>query len=190
VRDLKDLGVLILGFIPWLLFLFLGGHTLTSLERAMIISLVACPIFGFGDLRRGFILAWGTLIFFISCVVLVNFLNVVWVAAQMDLLSNTSLAFIMWLTMAVGKPFALQYLPIELRNDPKVIQGCRVISMVWASLMTLSVFVSVIHRSSVVHFPEWVYFDASLCIIMAGLIYTTLFKRQKRLSRERAERES
>jgi heme O synthase-like polyprenyltransferase len=31
VRDVKDLGVLLLGFMPWLLFLFLAGHSLASL---------------------------------------------------------------------------------------------------------------------------------------------------------------
>lgn len=33
MRDLRDLGVLLLGFMPWLLFLLISGHTLASLER-------------------------------------------------------------------------------------------------------------------------------------------------------------
>ncbi len=193
MRELKDLGGLLLGFMPWLLFLFLSGHTLTSLERAIVVGLVASLVFGFGDLKRGFVLQWGSLIFFVLCVVSVNLLNSVWVATQMDLLSNAALACIMWVTIAVGKPFALQYaqkdLPAELRNDPNVARGSRAITLVWAWLMTLSVLISVIHRTSVVHFPDWVYFDASLCIIAAGLTYTTLFKRKKRLQRERAQRE-
>jgi hypothetical protein len=190
MRDLKDLGVLVLGFMPWLLFLFLSGHTLTSLERATVISLVASATFGLGELKRGYTLQWGTLLFFLACVLLVNLLGIVWVADQMDLLANTSLACLMWLTVAVGRPFALQYarreLPPERWNDPKVIEGCRLITVVWACLMTLAVLVAVTKRSSCVRLPEWVYFGASLCIILTGLTFTTLFKRQKRLQRERA----
>ena len=194
MRDLKDLGVLMLGFVPWLLFLLVSGHTLASLERATIICLVASLTFGFGELRRGYILQWGTVVFFGACVVLVNLLEIIWVASYMDLLANSVLAGIMWLTILVGKPFALQYaqrdLPKERWNDPKVVQACRFITLVWACLMSLSVIVSVIRRISAVHLPEWVYFDASLCIILTGLIFTTLFKRQKRLQRERAQGKS
>jgi hypothetical protein len=189
MTDLKNLGMLLLGFMSWLLFLFLSGHTLASLERAILIGLAACLIFGFGELKRGFILQWGTLIFFCLCVVFVNLLKIVWVATHMDLLANASLACIMWLGIALRKPFAFQYvqrdLPKELWDDPKVMQGCMFLTLVWSCLMTLAVLISLIHRTSVVHFPEWIYFDASLCIIVAGLAFTTLFKRQKRLQREK-----
>jgi hypothetical protein len=44
---------------------------------------------------------------------------------------------------------------------------------------------SVFRRSSLVSLPGWVYFDASLCIILTGLTFTTLFKRRKRLQNEK-----
>ena len=62
--DFKELGLLMLGFLPWMLFLFLSGHTMLSLKIAVVISLVASVTLGFGDLKRGFILSWGTCIFF------------------------------------------------------------------------------------------------------------------------------
>ena len=190
MNDIKALGVLLLGFIPWLLFLLLSGHSLTSLEHAIIVSLFASLIFGFRDLKRGYILTWGTFLFFCFCAVFVNLLNVLWVATYMDLLSNTALASIMWLTILVGKPFALQYargdVPQEQWKDPKFIQGCRFITLVWAYLMSLAVGLSVLRRSSILSLPAWVYFDASLCIILVGLTITTLFKRKKRLQREKA----
>lgn len=189
MRDIKELGVLLLGFIPWLLFLLLSGHSLTSLEHAIIVSLFASLTFGFGELKRGYILTWGTLLFFCFCAVFVNLLGVLWVATYMDLLANTALAGIMWLTILVGKPFALQYarrdVPKERWNDPKFIQGCRYITLVWACLMSMAAGLSVFRRSSLVSLPGWVYFDASLCIILTGLTFTTLFKRQKRLQNEK-----
>jgi len=88
IPDLKELGLLMLGFLPWMLFLFFSGHTLLSLKIAIVISLVASVTLGFGDLKRGFILQWGTCIFFIICLIMVNFLNNVWIAMEMDLISN------------------------------------------------------------------------------------------------------
>jgi hypothetical protein len=191
MKDLKELGGLLFGFIPWLLFLFISGHSLISLERALIVCLIVAVIFGFGDLRRGYILSWGTVLFFGACVVLVNIFKVVWVASYMDLLSNLMLAGIMWISIMVGMPFALQYarkdLPKEQWNDPKFIQGCRWITLVWAYLMSLSVLVSIIRRSPALHFPGWVYFDTTILIIVTGLTITTLFKRQKRLQREKVQ---
>jgi hypothetical protein len=187
IPDIKELGGLVLGFLPWLLFLFLSGHSLASLERAILISLITCLVFGYGELKRGFILQWGTFLFFSLCAVMINLFHVVWVARSMDLLSNSALAFVMWLTLALGKPFVLQYarrdLPRERWNDHGLIQGCRLMTIVWASLMSLSVFLSILRRTSLVNWPGWVYFGLSLVIIVAGLTYTTVFKRQKRLKR-------
>ena len=189
--DLKELGGLVLGFLPWLLFLFLSGNTLASLERATVISLVACVTIGFRELKQGFILAWGTLLFFSMCVIMVNLLHVMWVAMYMDLLSNSALACVMWLTLLLGKPFVLQYarrdLPREQWNDQGMIRGCRLMTIVWASLMTVSVLLSIVRRSSLFHWPGWVYFGLSLVVIVTGLTYTTVFKRQKRLKRLREQ---
>lgn len=189
--DLKELGGLVLGFLPWLLFLFLSGNSLASLERAIIISLVACVSIGFRELRAGFILAWGTLIFFGFCAITVNLFQIVWVAREMDLLSNSALAGVMWLTLLMGKPFVLQYArrgrPKEEWNDPGLIHGCRQMTIAWASLMTLSVALSIVKRSSLFNFPGWVWFTLSLLVIISGLIYTTVFKRKKRLKRLREQ---
>ena len=185
--DLKELGGLILGFLPWLLFLFLAGKTLASLERAIIISLVVCLLFNYSELKQGFILSWGTLIFFGFCAVTINLFHLMWVTVYMDLLSNSALAFVMWLTLIMGKPFVLQYarkgLPEERWNEPGFIHGCRQMTIVWASLMSLSVALSLLKRSSWVEWPGWVYFGLSLLIIISGLAYTTVFKRRKRLKR-------
>ena len=186
--DLKELGLLFLGFLPWMLFLFIAGHTMASLKIAIIISFVTAITLGFGDLRRGFILQWGTVIFFFSCIILVNLLDNVWMAREMDLVSNSALASIMWFTVLIGKPFALQYakkgLPKEQWNNAKFIHGCMIITVVWACLMTFAVLISVTRRTNWLPFPNWVYFDLTLLNIAAGLTFTTIFKRKKRLARK------
>jgi len=192
MQDLKELGRLLLGFVPWLLFLFLGGHSLESLEMAAVIGLVASLTFGFSELRGGFILQWGTLVFFSSCVLFVNGLHVGWVAMHMDILANVALASIIWLTLIAGRPFALQYarrsLPPELWNDPAIIRSCRLITLVWALLMTVAVGVSVYRRTGAPQAGDGVYFVISLCLIAGGVVFTTAFKRHKRIERERQAR--
>jgi carotenoid cleavage dioxygenase len=189
IPDIKELGLLMLGFLPWMLFLFLSGNTMSSLKIAVIISLVASVTLGFDDLRRGFILQWGTCLFFLFCLIMVDFLNNVWVAREMDLLSNLALSAIMWLSVFIGKPFALQYarrgLPKERWYDKNFIRGCRFITVVWACLMTFAVLISILKRTPWVPFSKGVYFDISIVNIVVGLIFTTIFKRKKRLQRER-----
>jgi len=190
IPDLKELGGLVLGFLPWMLFLFFSGHTLLSLKIAVVISLLASITLGFSDLKRGLILSWGTCIFFIVCLILVNFMNNVWMAREMDLVSNLALAAIMWFTVIIGKPFALQYarrgLPKEKWNDENFIRGCMFITVVWASLMTFAVLLSILRRTTWLPFANWVYFDLTILNIVIGLTFTTIFKRKKRLQRENA----
>ncbi|NLF39905.1 hypothetical protein GX586_10690 [bacterium] len=190
MRDLKGLGVLLLGFFPWILFLGLSGKTLASLERATVTGLAASLLLGLRELKRGYILQWGTLIFFAACVVSVNLLKIIWVARNMDLLANGALALTMWVTVIAGMPFALQYarndVPKDYWQNPAFIRGCYQITIVWAGLMTLATAVSVLRRTPLLHLPDSAYFVISVCIIVAGLAYTTMFRRRKRLQRERA----
>jgi len=191
IPDFRELGLLMLGFMPWILFLFLAGSTMPSLKTAIVISLVTSVTLGFDDLRRGFILQWGSCLFFLFCLVMVNFMNNVWVAREMDLISNAALAAIMWFSVLIGKPFALQYarrgLPEERWSDKNFIRGCRFITVVWAWLMTFAVLISIFKRSSWLPFSHGFYFGLTILNIVAGLTFTTLFKRKKRLLRERAD---
>lgn len=190
IPDFKELGLLILGFLPWMLFLFLAGHTMLSLKIAIVISLVASVTLGFGDLKQGFILSWGTCIFFSICLIMIDFLNNEWMAMEMDLVSNLALAVIMWFTVVIGKPFALQYarrsLPKEHWNDVNFIRGCRFITVAWACLMTFAALLSLLKRTTWLPFSNWVYFDLTLLNIVVGLAFTTIFKRKKRLQRKLA----
>jgi carotenoid cleavage dioxygenase len=190
IPDLKELGLLMLGFLPWILFLFTSGDSMHSLKIAIVISLVACVTLGFGDLKRGFILQWGTLIFFVFCIIMVDLLNNLWIASKMDLLSNLAISSIMWISVLIGKPFALQYAEMGVSkdhwSDKKFIRGCRFITIVWACLMTFAVLISILKRVHWLPFSQGFYFDLTILNIIGGLTYNTIFKRKKRLQRELA----
>ncbi len=61
---MKDLLKILLGFLPWILFGILAGPSLTRLEIALAVSLLASLALGFKQLRQGFFLTWGSLLFF------------------------------------------------------------------------------------------------------------------------------
>ncbi len=187
MNEIKDLARLLLGFVPWLLFLFLAGHSLASLELAAALCLAASLTFGFSELRGGFILQWGTFLFFLACVLLVNVFHVGWVAMNMDLIANISLAFIIWLTLIAGRPFALQYarrdLPPERWHNPELVRACRIITLVWAFLMTAAAGVSIYKRTGAPQATSGTYFAVSLCLVAGGIIFTTEYKRRLRKGR-------
>lgn len=184
MKELKELLKFLLGFMPWLLFLFLAGHTLASLEKSIIICLLASVIFGFKDLRKGFILQWGTLFFFASCAILVNLLQIIFIVKNMGIISNGFLAAIIWVTILIGKPFTLQYarseLPKERWYDPKVMHNCRFVAIIWGLLLTLGTSIQTFKVLKSDLYPDWVYFDISIVLILSGIIFTTLYKKHKR----------
>jgi len=190
MEELKEIIKFLFGFIPWILFLFLSGHTLVSLERSIIISLLASVIFGFRALREGFILQWGTLFFFMACAITVNLLKSVFVAEYMGIISNGFFASLIWVTILIGKPFTLQYAKVELPKEqwgePGLIRSCRFIAVIWALLMTLSTLISFLRILKPGLFPGWVYFDITLGIMLGGGIFTTLYKKYKRSQRNSA----
>jgi len=184
MKDLKELVKFLLGFMPWILFLFLSGHTLAGLERSVVICILASLICNFRELRKGFLLSWGTLLFFGGCAVTVNLMKMTAVAENMGTLANGFLAALVWITILSGKPFTLQYaradLPKDLWNDPGLVRGCRFIAIVWAFLMTFSAAVSGFRTFYPGVFPDQVYMDISLCVILGGSVFTSWYKKSMR----------
>ncbi|MFH1411558.1 MAG: hypothetical protein ABIG55_02830 [Candidatus Omnitrophota bacterium] len=184
MEDIKGILKFIAGFMPWILFLFISGHTLVSLERAIIVCFLASVLFGYRGLRKGFILNWGTLAYFAVCLIAVNLMKNMFVIKNMGIFSNGFLAAIVWVTIFSGKPFTLQYareeLPEEKWNEPSLIRGCHFMAMVWGYLLTFSVLVSCFKTFNPGVFSEKVYFDISLATIFGGIIYTQLYKKRKR----------
>jgi hypothetical protein len=184
MKDLIEMLKFLLGFISWIAFLFLSGNTLASLELALVVSFLISVIFGYRQLRGGFILQWGTVVFFGWCIVMVNFMQNVTVAKNMGIIANGFLAAMIWLTILIGKPFTLQYareeLPKERWNDPHLIESCRFMAIVWGLLMVFSTFVSCYKVMRPGLLPEIVYTCISIGTIMGGTLFTQYYKKYKR----------
>jgi carotenoid cleavage dioxygenase len=75
----KDLLKILLGFLPWILFGVLAGPSLIRLEIALAVALLSGLALGFQQLRKGFFLTWGSLLFFLLSFILVAFLKNLWI---------------------------------------------------------------------------------------------------------------
>ncbi len=184
MKDLKELVNFLSGFMPWILFLSFSGKTFASLERSIILGLLASLIFGFKELRKGFLLQWGTLLFFVACAITVDGMKLIFVAKSMGIVSNGFLALVIWWTIIIGKPFTLQYaraeLPPERWGEPALLQSCRFLAIVWALLLTFLTIVAGFKSLNPTLYPDWIYFDITIAAIVGGIVFTSFYKKYKR----------
>ena len=184
MNEIKEIVLFLLSFIPWLLFLFISGHSLSRLEWAIFICLCSTLIFNYRELKKLYILQWGTLIFFSLVFIAVNLLKIICFAKNMSILSSAFLTGIVWLTIAIGKPFTLQYaranLPEEKWNDISLIKGCNFVAKTWGYLFLVSLAVSIFKILYPDMFQDWVYTNITLLLIFSGIGFTTAYKHYKR----------
>ncbi len=68
---MKQLFSILLGFLPWIVFGVVAGPSLWRLNAAILAALALVPVLGYKQLAKGFILTWGSLVFFGVLLVLV-----------------------------------------------------------------------------------------------------------------------
>ncbi|HOO78640.1 MAG TPA: hypothetical protein PLI51_10515 [bacterium] len=184
IAELKETGKLALGFMPWLLFLFLPTGGWNELRRAVPICLAAALLFGWKSLRRGFILQWATLAFFLFVTVALYGFAWVWLAENMAVVANAFLAGTIWATVLAGRPFTLQYaregLPRDRWYDPALIRGCRSIAVFWGALLLVPTACNLFRDFRPAALPDKFYFAVSLGCIVLGFAYTVWYRRRKR----------
>lgn len=180
---MKDFFRFLTGFLPWIAFALLSGPPLLRLEIAIAVSLLLSLIVGYSRLKKGFILTWGTLIFFSVNMILVAGLKNVWVMKHMGILAPFSLAAITWISLALGKPFVLQFarenVPVERWDDPEFVLSCRNLTLFWGCLFVVSTLVG-LAKFLKLGGPEWMYGALSFAVTVFGLAFTEWFKQMKR----------
>ncbi len=138
---MKQLISILLGFLPWIAFGVISGPSLWRLNAGIIVALALVPIMGYKQLAKGFILTWGSLLFFGVILVMVVLLKNLWVIDHLGILANGALAAIAWLSIFMGKPFVLQYAretaPPERQASPVFYSTCRTLSVVWGLIFLM-----------------------------------------------------
>jgi carotenoid cleavage dioxygenase len=141
---------LILGFLPWIFLAAMPTHTKMELSISVVIALVLTIVFSFKDLKRGFILPWGTLLFFIFSAVTLIIFDMDWVAVHMGVLVPAMLALIAWSSFLVNKPFTLQYakqqVPKEKWDHPVFIFINRVLTSSWGIIFLFNLGMNLLRQ--------------------------------------------
>ena len=144
---MKELFSILLGFLPWIAFCVISGPSLWRLDAAIIVALALVPVLGYKQLAKGFILTWGSLLFFSVILVLVVILRNMWVIQNLDILAKGILAAIAWLSIFLGQPFVLQYarqtVPPERQASPVFYRTCRNLSSMWGLVFLIATGMSV-----------------------------------------------
>ena len=145
---MKQIISILLGFMPWIVFAAVSGPSLFRLNAAIIAALVLVLFMGFKQLAKGFILTWGSLIFFAVILVMVVLLRNLWFIRNLEILSQGTLAAIAWLSICLGKPFVLQYaletVPPERQASPVFYSICRNLTVIWGVVFILSTGMSLL----------------------------------------------
>lgn len=182
-----DVVKFLIGFLPWIAFGILAGPSLMQLEEAIVISLILTVVLGVRQLIKGYILTWGTLIFFMAMTILVLGYRSAWIMQHMGILAPATLAAIAWISFIVGKPFVLQFAQEhtaqEFWNSKEFISSCRYMTILWGCLFLISTglaFAKFYHAG----LPEWSYSILSIAIVVVGIGYTEWYKVKKRRLRE------
>lgn len=92
---------LLLGFLPWILFSTFYGQSQKEILLTLTITTLVLILTEWRQLLKGFILSWGTLLFFATIYVLTIVFKMNWVIQNAWMLSNLSLALIVWISLLI-----------------------------------------------------------------------------------------
>jgi carotenoid cleavage dioxygenase len=144
---MREILSILLGFLPWIVFGAISGPSLLRVKVAIIAALALVLVMGYRQLAKGFILTWGTLLFFGFNLVMVVLFENLWVINNLDILTHGTLAAIACLSIFLGKPFVLQYaretVPPERQALPDFYRICRNLSLIWMVVFLIATGMSV-----------------------------------------------
>jgi hypothetical protein len=182
---------LLLTFAPWLSFLIIARDSLLRLKLGLVVALVLSVVMGITRLHRGIIL-WAGLLFFTYATVAVALLNNIWTARHMGIMANGALAVSTWLTIAIKKPFTLDYArehtAPSLWDNPLFIRTNVVIASVWGLIFSVN---AILAWGKMEHFilPELGYEIITYSLLIGAVAFTTWYPNYVRHGRELGERE-
>ena len=179
---------LIKGFLPWILYFLLVGPSQLRVDLGVIVAFVTYLIIDTQNLRRGFILSWTTLLFFLFMLISVVFMKNAWVENHTWIISNGVLAIVAFGSLIIGMPFTVQYarlkVPKEKWHSKVFINVNIILTAVWGTIFLLSALVHLI-KAFYPHVDNVVYEVATTVVSLLGVLFTVWFPkwyRQKHAS--------
>ena len=180
---------IIFGFLPWILYFILVGTTRHQHEVAIIVALAATVLFDFHELKKGFILPWGSVIFFSFLFIVTIIFSLEWFEAHANILANTGLASIVWISLLINKPFTLQYAREQVAkaywNTPIFIRINQMITMVWGISFLIAIGINIFQLFGIIA-NYYLYQILSYGPSIVAIIFTKKFPdwyRQRRINK-------
>jgi len=181
---------LLLAFAPWISFLIIARDSLFRLKLGLLVALVLVVVMGITRLHRGIIL-WAGLLFFTYATVAVVLLNNMWIAQHMGVMANGALAVSTWLTIAIKKPFTLDYArdhtDPSLWDNPLFIRTNVIIASVWGLIFSVN---TILAWGKIKHFilSELGYEVITYTLLIGTVAFTTWYPNYVRRRLELEER--
>jgi hypothetical protein len=146
---------IIQSFLPWILFFILLRDTQHQLDTAIIVAAVTSIILEFKGLKKGFILSWGTLLFFSFMLIAVVCFRNHWISKNSWIFSNGALAAIAWISIFIRKPFTIQYAKEQVPKDkwrhPLFLKINYLLTSVWGLIFLISIVLQLLR----LRYPEF-----------------------------------
>jgi hypothetical protein len=129
---------LIAAFLPWIFFSVVHAK---SIFLASICSIILMGFLNFRELKKGFVMPWGSVVVFTILALNDRFMFSKWMVSNDLILINSALAAIVWFSMIINKPFTIQYAREEVErsrwNHPIFLKINWILTSIWAVLMTI-----------------------------------------------------
>lgn len=159
-------------WIPWIAFLIIAQGSMARLRAGLVVALVLGIVLAALKLFRG-VLMWAALLFFAGALITVFGLHNTWVLKHLGVIANVMPATGAWGSLAVGKPFTLDYARAHTDpskwNDPVFLRVNRVITLAWAVVFTVNAALAWAMTRHVVPMP------IGLALTFAALIGASVF---------------
>ncbi|MGE0383066.1 MAG: hypothetical protein AB7O90_19730 [Hyphomicrobium sp.] len=160
-------------FLPWIFFASLYGTNSLMMLIACLGALLLMVVLNFRELRKGFILPWGSVIVFALLAINSQLTLWPWGQAHASLLANSALAAIVLFSMVIGKPFTLQYAreqaPPERWHHPLFLKINWVLTSIWAVLLIIMALPSYFLTQQQIAHSWFLGYGLSLICIIIGL---------------------
>jgi len=107
----KISGVLtiLLSFSPWIAYSLLVGNSFLSKEIAIVVAIGLTLTINLGKIKKGFILDWGALVFFVILGVSIYLYPATGWVQHTSIISDLAITAIVFFSLLLRKPFTLQY---------------------------------------------------------------------------------
>ncbi|MCV7348288.1 hypothetical protein BST42_03085 [Mycolicibacterium rhodesiae] len=175
---------LLVSFAPWIAFLIIARDSMARVEIGLVAALALSVVMAVLKLHRGVIM-WVGLVFFTAATVAVLGFHSVWAVRHLGVLANGALALGSWITLAIGKPFTLEYARAHTDpskwNNPQFIRVNVLLTSVWATVFTVN---AVLAWTMMKHLlTELAGHTASYVTLIGAAVFTSWYPKRVRAKR-------